>query len=386
MNNQRVPIILLALLVLFSGCLNLDESIYKEDVGYKEEAIKKENLSICSKVKRHDIRDQCYSEIYDKFKDRAINTKNITWCYKIEIDRAYYTSPYSEKRVECMAEIGVLSNNISICTLMNRYHKNECYKKIAIAKKDIKICEYCEDNVESNDFKSDCLFELFKELDLRDPSICERIVDNFSKSVCLAIIRGHEICGNMSSTESKDGCYMELAKVQKDFDLCEKLSNRYARYGTGECYIQIAKAKKDFSVCEKITGTKSKDDCYMELAKVNEDPSVCEKRSDRDKFKIEECKYEILNQIQMSEIHEIEICSNMTISRWKDLCYKKVASKLNKAELCERIGDINNRDYCFLDIAKKEKDVYVCNGLGSLDKKLECYLSVCLHSSLNQPS
>ncbi len=402
MNNWGVLIILLALLILFSGCLSLDEIIYKEDISYKLEAVEKENPSLCSGIKNDYIRDRCYSEIYDRFKNRAINTKNLTLCYQIDPD--YHGDG---ERTMCVLDVGISLNDTSICGLIkDRYSKSKCYKTIAIAKKDIKICEYCEDNVESTDFKSDCLFELFKELDLRDPSVCEKIEDKELKNRCLAIsLKNDSYCKrigyNVSSSyyqDLQDYCLYEFAATYMDKDSCLNITDRIGKpkclmnvaiglrdtklcdnisddYYQRNCYIELAKIK-GYGICEKIPDKYGKDNCYIELAESEKNFNLCEKRSDQ--FHIEDCKYTLLDYVQISEIREIEICSNMTIPRWKDLCYKKVASKLNKAELCERIEDINNRDGCFLMIAKKEKDMYVCNGLSSLDKRFVCYLSVLL--------
>lgn len=79
---------------------------------------------------------------------------------------------------------------------------------------------------------------------------------------------------------SRDECYWHVARLNKDADLCEKITDSYYK---DKCLRDVAVTTQDSSVCEKITDINEKEDCYVKIADITKDSSVCEKITDASK-------------------------------------------------------------------------------------------------------
>jgi len=126
----------------------------------------------------------------------------------------------------------------------------ECFKEVAIAKKDENLCE--EISTYDRRYK-ECYIEI--AIIKKDPTICGKIDDQWS----------HQL--------PREKCYIEVAKIWKDPTLCEnighcnKCDKEWSLTNRNECYKELAVIKKDSALCEKIENEVVRDECFNLLKK-----------------------------------------------------------------------------------------------------------------------
>jgi len=69
-------------------------------------------------------------------------------------------------------------------------------------------------------------------------------------------------------------CYIQIALIKKDPTICGKIDYQWPRE---ECYIEVAKIEKNPQLCGKIFFTGNRDKCYKEVATSKKDQTLCEK-------------------------------------------------------------------------------------------------------------
>ncbi len=116
----------------------------------------------------------------------------------------------------------------------NTEERNNCWSNVAIALKDLSICE--------EKVKDRKMCYHYIAVDKKNPSICEKI----------------------KSERWKAGCYESLAVEIGDSSLCEKINPFYSM-DKDNCYKSLAKKTGDLSLCKRIKDTKDRKECYEEV-------------------------------------------------------------------------------------------------------------------------
>jgi len=145
-----------------------------------------------------------------------------------------------------------------------------------------------------------------------------------------------ETCSGMPSFEQasfEEFCIIGLAAKHNDISLCKKLSYESKR----TCYLVLATVTKNVEICEE-AGTE-KDNCYQQYAMQNKEVSTCEK------------------------------ISNLN---YKDSCYQNLASSLSDPMLCEKIKSAPQKDSCYFNIAINFRDTKYCDKISSESQKQNC--------------
>lgn len=235
----------------------LDWDVEKEgDVGlliyYK--ANKQENIHIDGAKNECDTRlsySRCVNSSGHKI---AINAKNdasrfnqILSSLKInpsEIKSEYVPLCIAERDVDaCYKKNAIAKNDINLCDLMSgsidtwgslaAYQKNDCYQKIAILNKDFSICDQ----------------------KLGSDPMCYQDV---------AVATGADsMCEKVSQEGGyRNACYQKIAEQKKDLSICYKIENTLDSKGkkfweNEACYSMVAIAKKDASICKLIKNVSS---------------------------------------------------------------------------------------------------------------------------------
>jgi hypothetical protein len=127
----------------------------------------------------------------------------------------------------------------------------------------------------------------------------------------------------------KDNCYIEVAKRNKDLDVCDKI---YYSWNKESCYKDVAVAARDLSFCDKkVEDWQFRGDCYADIAIVAEDESICEM---------------VPRNISYMDISFPKV--TIMGGKWeiKDYCYARFAIAKKDPFFCEKIMDSKNRSRC----------------------------------------
>lgn len=113
-------------------------------------------------------------------------------------------------------------------------------------------------------------------------------------------------CNKIDQQTKKDICYKEVAIYQKDFSICDMITDAalfYSGIGTscykgvarerkdivecddpnlklpelGDCYAGVAEGKEDYTLCDNIKQSLDRQKCYGNVAFILKDKTICDK-------------------------------------------------------------------------------------------------------------
>lgn len=179
----------------------------------------KRSLSDCQKVENDVLKRFCIDIYYN---DLAISTKNPELCKSI--------GDMFDTRDECFKEVAKLTNNPEVCKgIGEELGVNSCFEALAVATKNPSICRNvgCANCTYDKHLKQVC-FEKVAE-STNNPDICENNEDIDSKNFCFinvaVALKDISICEKVKS----DGvwlisnCYTDVAVNTKNLEICEKI-------------------------------------------------------------------------------------------------------------------------------------------------------------------
>lgn len=155
----------------FAECAN-DECKLNVAIQFKDE-------KICPKLLTSSNTDKCYEEI-------GVITNRLELCSLIQS---------TELMLNCKEEIAVKTNDTQLC-LSTLTRANVCLEKIAVAKKDVLVCNL-----------------------LKEEFVATR--DDFVKKCYAKVTANYLNCKAIERVWIKDLCYRELALMLNDTSICE---------------------------------------------------------------------------------------------------------------------------------------------------------------------
>jgi hypothetical protein len=161
-----------------------------EDLGrnycYSSLAIKKHDITYCSKINNTDDRTLC----------EAMFASTPDQCETVK------------EKDQCFIGFATLNKDQSICERTSiDQRKDDCYLGVAVAANDASICSKIKtDNYYDAAFNYTCF-----AITRNDPSICEKAKD--------------EIYG----TINVDECYLQLSIAKNDLNMCDKIYDPYQK-------------------------------------------------------------------------------------------------------------------------------------------------------------
>jgi hypothetical protein len=199
-------------------------------LNYREEAIKKQDPTICEKIKLEGTKDYCYKDV------------------------------------------GVIKEDLSICDkIQSRVIRNLCYEDVAEKKQVPDICERIEDQSS----RGSCYHRV--AIARHDPALCEKtgFIQSYIEECYRDIAKETQdlnLCEKITIQNIKNLCYSDIAVIKKDASICEQ-------YGIDKsfCYRQVAEAINDPAVCEKEKTQPFRDFCFEEIAEDLKSLEICDR-------------------------------------------------------------------------------------------------------------
>jgi len=244
--------------------------------------------------------------------------------------------------------------------------KNKCYE--ALSKKEISICN----GIPRILGRWSCYLAFANEFS--DPSVCSRYFYGDNVKSCIsqsvASLEDLDLCKNLSSSW-QSGCYLRIAKMSKNSNICSEFTSALGERGTNICYFQVAEQKADIAVCNLMPTSKdnyyTKDGCLGIVAEKKLDQGICKTiTNQKDK---DGCFYGVATAIP-----DLSICNNISEEFSRDGCYMDVAVALKDPTICDNIKDNYQTDSrCYTPIASLTGDITSC---ANTSDPLSCQLTV----------
>lgn len=245
------------------------------------------------KVPNDDARDLACEQIADDgLRKECLGEAGVSVCKGIG-DRTL--------RDKCIVNVGRKRMDLKVCDeITDKELKDWCVYNVGVRKSDPAVCEKIQDAEE----RDDCIAKIAG--DKMALGLCDKIADADKKNVCLGMIAimtnstSLELCERITLTDDEDEydpetfsykpvkdslmrdmCFMNYA-VQTDFadrDICEKkISNKENR---DLCYLTMAAILNDPDICDKIDEEYVKQNCLHVLAKLTGDKALCDEISSK---------------------------------------------------------------------------------------------------------
>ena len=220
-----------------------------------------DNVSICKNCKKQ-------AECYEAF---ALAEDNPKYCREI----------YTSMDEYCYQKLALKLKDENICNFSRGgyIYRNSCFEKVAILKKDLKVCEkmvdldyeeYCNNYYSPFIDKNQCL-EKLKGIMLKEKDRCiERV------SVVIAISK-RNVSSCKSLTTGRYDCITQIAEDTENAEICEELNKSYDK---DICYERVALKLKDAKYCDYISDISSHAECIVKIAISKKDKQLCERLLD----------------------------------------------------------------------------------------------------------
>ncbi len=301
--------------------------------------IETSDKNVCLLMNDQNMKSICQREILKK-------TSNELICEQVAVDNVTFT------RDQCYLKAAEYTSNEKLCDKTS--FSEECYLTVGLQKQDLSICEksadldyvdYCRyklgencEDLTNNDLKYYC-----KAKESSDVSQCAYIVDYEKEKDC--VVELGNLDASVCKTYSSDyqNCLKDMALLSGDETTCDSFDV--------ECKILVAVKYGKAEICEELDSK----DCYHNLALSTEDELYCDKISvGETNVQLEVQEEQCISQVAVLK-QDLDICSNLRNSVVRDLCQRKVNTRI-----AEETGD----------------ETYCEDNEESLSDNLECYYNV----------
>lgn len=294
-----------------------------------------ENYELCEEVTNNDIKNYCQKLL-------ANQTLNINICEAISEELV----PYPKEK--CFFDIALAKKDVNLCEKTNKL-KDSCYYQIATYNQNIDNCHLIKDN-ELRDF---CFFYVSASTSQVHP--CQKVAKDPLATLCPALASLNPVyCEVIQDDRIKNFCYHQIAFKTNKFELCK---------GDATCITKIAAKVNSPKLCEKIEIEQYTRDCKITVATTNLDESICTTLDENSK---EYCFYYLA-----LKTGEPDYCKNIP-DRGDSPIYNIVL------DILETSGKLT-RNFCFLKVAISKPDINICNYISSDNGKRNCRINVLPH-------
>jgi len=321
------------------------------------------NLADCAKIPLKHYGSGCYTRV-------AIAQRNPDICAALpDVPPGYaFMARASYLRDYCYKDVATALNDSRICDrLEDRYY---CYDKIALTLKNDSLC-----------LTTACLNDV--AIALNDPHICDRMYEfvkydydnisaRISKDWCKTDIADntgqYALCGQVEDLEDKENCLSHNSGPTANITICEGMQVEQYKV---DCMIAFAKATQNVSICDKI---EFKATCLMNVAVGKNDTAICDRIPEQDRhYLYQECYMLIglaLKNASICDKIEFDASDRGLPGVGRTPCFQGLALANSDPSLCQKLG--GSQVYCITDVAKSMKDPAVCEMLNNRANQDEC--------------
>ena len=181
------------------------------------------------------------------------------------------------------------------------------------------------------------------------------------------------------SVKNKEKCYAGVGGASGDANICGKISNEFMH---DECLKLAAATNKSTEACEFIKRQDSKEYCYLGVAKASGDEGVCKKikkdfiGGDSGDASKQSCVIEVGKATNNEDLCGVPAVDNSGFDRYEmenSECFSIIAEQTKKIKICENIKSITRREYCYSGVARAKADAKICEKINTEHIREQCY-------------
>ncbi|MBW2974756.1 hypothetical protein KY366_03485, partial [Candidatus Woesearchaeota archaeon] len=135
-------------------------------------------------------------------------------------------------------------------------------------------------------------------------------------------------------------------------------------HGEGCCEVYTGCIMPDQN-CEEIEIV-SRDECYWNIARLNNDVDLCEKIDDNS-YK-NKCLRDFITTIQKHSE-----CGKIDDAEHRNKCYVNIAEQKGDSDICDNVDDADLREKCYFWASEHTEQRNVCNKISDMDMRERCY-------------
>lgn len=299
------------------------------------------NAEKCSEYKTSEAKNACLVNL-------AVEKKDVSIC--------------KEAPQNCLSAVWMEFPEESVCmNVESPQSRDQCYSHVAATKKNAGVCR----QILVQGQKESCIYIASRLL--QDISSCHEIANISIRDKCLAVYYPNktiETCNMISGRELKDDCTIDVAARERDYSLCNPMSEQFR----DRCYKSIAAFHGDIEKCNLILSPEIRDLCISLSARKEEDLKLCDGFNNVLK---EQCASNIAGASG-----KISFCRTIESSKFRDYCIRDAARLLKDGSHCELILNSTIKDECYRGLAIYTKNNDFCSSIISEDVKMACFDSI----------
>ena len=249
MRRNIVAIALIALTLVFSGCINKEDSTPSTTVPAKVTTISQTvPTSACDAMKDGNEKNLC-------IKNAALQANSARACNKLRA---------KDVRIDCFTELAQQRNDARVCSYLDNLPAGlgKCQASFAIAKKNVRVCLGLKDALA----KSSCVtvFAASKNSSKTCQYIPEADVDG--RSMCFTgvavSLNSPRLCLLTSEGANRNKCFAAISASRNSARTCLYIADTDVA-GRNDCFQAVAIAKKDRRECGRIADSGAQRNCLI---------------------------------------------------------------------------------------------------------------------------
>jgi len=241
------------------------------------------------------------------------------------------------------------TNVIFLVLIVSIFILSGCSSSELLKNKDliVKDPSYCDSYAGA---EKDVCYAIAANLRL-EPELCSKVMSEEAQKTCLdevaPEINNPEKCEKLSTQTQKDSCYINVAKFKKDVTYCNKIVNPDTA-----CIDAVAIATNNESLCVYPY-------CFGQIAIVEKNPELCEKISTLPDIKDSDLNSEKLNCYRgyATTVNDPTFCFKDSDESLRNGCLAKIAQRTQDKSICEKIivTEIPFNSTCYINREGKQE-------------------------------
>ncbi|MFH2020595.1 MAG: hypothetical protein ABIJ34_04225 [archaeon] len=218
-------------------------------------------------------------------------------------------------------------------------------------------------------------------------------VESCKQGVCV------KDCSKISNLDDKSKCYIDLAVVNKDVEICKRAHVKY----WDQCLTYVALVLNDYDICESLTN--GRDGCIQQIAINTEDRDGCDKITE-----LGPPDHELTTGIShtsciisvATKLKDPTVCKGFALKQHREWCVGATYQFFSDISQCDNWNNIwshsifmkpkpnmpldtyPSQDACYLTIARLEKDIDICNKIENQELINVCYDELYLEPEIKE--
>lgn len=193
---------------------------------------------------------------------------------------------FVDEETQEIAKSGNYMDCASLDTSEDKNRIEKCYSYVGRQQNDVDACRAASGNYQDN-----CLEEV--AIDLKDETLCEEINSKYSKGDCYTGIaikkKNPDLCAALE-TDQRNECYKEYALERNKPEICDEISSEQS---IDTCYYDIAIDQGDSTYCSEIFDAEKQADCFTALDVAAETTGECKYDNECDAICTGDTKWEM---------------------------------------------------------------------------------------------